>query len=101
MKDVYKTNGLLGFYKGITASYFGVAETVIHFVIYEAVKARLLEYSNRDMENGDNNPTHYKLSDFFKFMLAGATSKTCATCIAYPHGEYFQVECFVKDGGVF
>lgn len=85
IKQVYKSNGILGFYKGITASYFGVAETVIHFVIYEAVKAKLLAYSNNDLENTDNDQTYYKISDFFKFMLAGAISKTCATCIAYPH----------------
>ena len=26
--------------------------------------------------------------DFIEFMAAGATSKTIATCIAYPHGQY-------------
>ena len=35
--------GIVGFYKGLTASYYGISETVIHFVIYEAVKAKLQE----------------------------------------------------------
>lgn len=39
---VYRTAGIVGFYKGITASYFGISETVIHFVIYEAIKAKIV-----------------------------------------------------------
>ncbi len=42
IQRIYKTSGLIGFYKGITASYFGISETVIHFVIYEALKAKLV-----------------------------------------------------------
>lgn len=40
--NIYNQAGLKGFYKGITASYFGISETVIHFVIYEALKAKLV-----------------------------------------------------------
>lgn len=39
---IYRTSGLIGFYKGITASYFGISETVIHFVIYEAIKSKIV-----------------------------------------------------------
>lgn len=42
IKKIYRTNGLRGFYKGITASYFGISETVIHFVIYEALKRKMV-----------------------------------------------------------
>lgn len=42
IKRIYQTNGLQGFYKGITASYFGISETVVHFVIYEALKKKLV-----------------------------------------------------------
>ncbi|KAJ6221199.1 hypothetical protein RDWZM_007011 [Blomia tropicalis] len=43
IKSIYKANGILGFYKGITASYFGISETIIHFVIYEFIKSKLFE----------------------------------------------------------
>jgi len=82
IRSIYHTSGLKGFYKGITASYVGVTETVIHFVIYEAIKAQLLENSLHQSVEGERNT-----SDFVRFMIAGACSKTCATCIAYPHGE--------------
>jgi solute carrier family 25, member 33/36 len=42
VKRIYQQNGLRGFYKGITASYFGISETMVHFVIYEALKKKLV-----------------------------------------------------------
>lgn len=42
VRKIYQTSGIVGFYKGITASYFGISETVIHFVIYEAIKAKIV-----------------------------------------------------------
>lgn len=39
---VYSQGGLPAFYKGISASYFGICETVVHFVIYESIKKRLV-----------------------------------------------------------
>lgn len=77
IKRIYAKDGIPGFYRGITASYVGVTETVIHFVIYESFKAKLLG------DNDSNDDRTY--SDFLKFMLAGACSKTFATCVAYPH----------------
>lgn len=59
-------------------------------MIYEAIKARLLDSGNNcDCENDDEGfaDDERQASDFLKFMLAGATSKTVATCVAYPHGE--------------
>ncbi|XP_041981882.1 mitochondrial carrier protein Rim2 isoform X2 [Aricia agestis] len=77
IKRIYTTTGIRGFYKGITASYMGISETVVHFVLYEGVKARL---AARDGPNAERRPR-----DFLEFMAAGAFSKTVASCIAYPH----------------
>lgn len=52
-------------------------------MIYESIKAHLLENSH-SLEDR-------VYSDFLKFMLAGACSKTFATCIAYPHGKYHDI----------
>lgn len=82
IRRIYAQDGFFGFYKGISASYVGVTETVIHFVIYESIKAQLLEKSH------SSNTDERSYLDFLKFMFAGACSKTCATCIAYPHGKY-------------
>merc|ERR1712150_272376 len=68
-----------GYWKGVTASYWGISETVIHFVIYEALKKQLAIYQNK--RKGQEKT----FLDFVGFMACGATSKTCATCVAYPH----------------
>nr|XP_012135594.1 PREDICTED: solute carrier family 25 member 36-A isoform X5 [Megachile rotundata] len=79
VQRIYRQSGILGFYKGIVASYVGISETVIHFVIYEAVKAWLATYR---IPTIDDRKT---LRDFLEFMAAGSFSKTIASTIAYPH----------------
>lgn len=86
---VYRTEGLRGFYRGVTASYAGVSETIIHFVIYEALKKEL-----RNSQHSPSLTLPAKTNDFFGLMGAAAVSKTCATCIAYPHGEWVHSPCF-------
>ncbi|XP_042901694.1 solute carrier family 25 member 36 [Parasteatoda tepidariorum] len=81
IKDIYNSKGIVGFYKGITASYFGISETIVHFVIYEFIKAKLKE----GRQNGCYPTDRKSTRDFVEFMCAGAVSKTCASCIAYPH----------------
>uniref|UniRef100_A0A8C2YQ97 Uncharacterized protein n=1 Tax=Chinchilla lanigera TaxID=34839 RepID=A0A8C2YQ97_CHILA len=81
---VYQTDGLTGFYRGMSASYAGILETVIHFVIYESKKQKLLDCKTAPiMENGEKSVK--EASDFVEMTLVAATSKTCATGIAYPH----------------
>ncbi|XP_046990591.1 mitochondrial carrier protein Rim2 [Schistocerca americana] len=83
IRRIYKTKGVLGFYKGISASYVGISETVVHFVIYEALKARLVAHRH---STGSGAPSDSRTSrDFLEFMAAGAVSKTVASCVAYPH----------------
>uniref|UniRef100_A0A8C7X7I8 Solute carrier family 25 member 36a n=1 Tax=Oryzias sinensis TaxID=183150 RepID=A0A8C7X7I8_9TELE len=83
VRRVYKADGFRGFYRGMSASYAGISETVIHFVIYENIKRRLLEAKAPNMEEEEDSSKD--ASDFIGMMLAAATSKTCATSIAYPH----------------
>lgn len=84
VRRVYRSDGIKGFYRGMSASYAGISETVVHFVIYESIKRRLLEYkSSSAMDEEDESVK--EASDFVGMMMAAATSKTCATSIAYPH----------------
>ncbi|KAJ7317594.1 hypothetical protein JRQ81_003756 [Phrynocephalus forsythii] len=79
---IYYREGLRGFYRGITASYAGVSETIIHFVIYEALKQQLREHKQLLSPSLPLSPS---VVDFCGLMAAAAVSKTCASCIAYPH----------------
>ncbi|XP_060614932.2 solute carrier family 25 member 33 [Anolis sagrei] len=79
---VYRTEGVRGFYRGLTASYAGISETIICFAIYE----RLKKYVT-DAPLGPSLPTgpERTSTNFFGLMMAAAVSKGCASCIAYPH----------------
>ena len=70
----------MGFRRGLSASFYGISETVIHFVIYEALKKRI---TDQNPEGGGTT----SFGSFMGFMGCGAISKTIATCLAYPHGE--------------
>jgi len=78
IRQVYRSEGLLGFYRGLTASYAGISETVINFVIYEHIKSVLKTSPRWD-------PNDKSFRHFAEFMLAAATSKSIASTIAYPH----------------
>lgn len=79
---IWQAGGMKGFYRGMTASYAGILETVIHFVIYERLK--LLHVNNKQLNlvAGSDNKTW---RDYTTLMAIAAMSKTTATCIAYPH----------------
>ena len=74
-----------GFWKGLTASWWGISETMIHFVIYEYLKKCLAR--RHELDRGLRKSEERTAMDFIGFMMCGATSKTCATCVAYPHGK--------------
>uniref|UniRef100_A0A2K5QLZ5 Solute carrier family 25 member 33 n=2 Tax=Cebus imitator TaxID=2715852 RepID=A0A2K5QLZ5_CEBIM len=78
---VYRTEGIRGFYRGLTASYAGISETIICFAIYESLKKYLKEAPLASSTNG----TEKNSTGFFGLMAAAALSKGCASCIAYPH----------------
>lgn len=79
VRTIYKENGVRGFWAGITASAWGISETVVHFVIYEELKKRWQEMRGEEMKEKKTT------ADFLGMMGCGAVSKTIATCMAYPH----------------
>ncbi|KAJ8371059.1 hypothetical protein SKAU_G00110870 [Synaphobranchus kaupii] len=78
---VYRTEGVRGFYRGLTASYAGISETMICFLIYESLKKRMA--ASRFASPGGE--ADKGASDFLGLMMAAAFAKGCASCIAYPH----------------
>jgi solute carrier family 25 protein 33/36 len=77
VNKILKEKGVLGFYKGISASYFGIAESAICFAMYEHLKS----ISNEQI-NSDSN-SKLKLLSYF---TSAGFAKTVASCICYPHG---------------
>ena len=74
--------GIRGFFRGLSASYIGVSETVIKFVVYEKLKKYLAKHHDWfDHLPHDENEANYTID----FAFAGALSKIVATVCAYPH----------------
>lgn len=76
---VYGRDGIRGFYRGLSASYFGIVETIIHFVIYERLKRLLREH------HGVHSVDHEEKNNITDFMVAAGFSKSIASMCAYPH----------------
>lgn len=74
IKEVFRNEGIRGFYRGLSASYMGASETMIYFVIYEKLKAIM----------GEQEVDKNKLSAI-DYVLAAFLSKCFATISVYPH----------------
>jgi len=90
IRDVYRLHGVRGFYRGVTASYYGVSETMIYFVLYERLRLSIGEWRGMTLDEDR------RLSDLLIFMLASAVCKSTACCLAYPHGQFYRNEIQCK-----
>lgn len=84
VRKVWSTEGYKGFYRGLTASYAGIVETVIYFSIYEQLRAIYIRKHQLDPDI----TTSLTMSSFWELpglMVISSLSKCVATCFAYPH----------------
>uniref|UniRef100_A0A1I7YGJ7 Mitochondrial carrier protein n=1 Tax=Steinernema glaseri TaxID=37863 RepID=A0A1I7YGJ7_9BILA len=81
IRRIYQREGVKGFYKGVTASYMGISETMIQFVLYEYFRQIVDDRIGIGInENGDK-----KASNFISCMVSGGVAKFFACVMAYPH----------------
>ena len=85
VNKILKEKGVLGFYKGISASYFGIAESAICFTMYEHLKSISNEQMNSDSKS---------YLKFIGYFTSAGFAKTLASCICYPHGKQHFI-CYV------
>eukprot|EP00547_Thalassionema_nitzschioides_P003179 CAMPEP_0194213426 /NCGR_PEP_ID=MMETSP0156-20130528/14020_1 /TAXON_ID=33649 /ORGANISM="Thalassionema nitzschioides, Strain L26-B" /LENGTH=304 /DNA_ID=CAMNT_0038941447 /DNA_START=359 /DNA_END=1273 /DNA_ORIENTATION=- len=74
--------GIRGFYKGITASYWGCTEGALQFVLYEQWKRQWLLSKQQQQQQNDGATAELSKWDYF---LSAALSKALASIITYPH----------------
>ncbi|XP_065320354.1 solute carrier family 25 member 36-like [Gordionus sp. m RMFG-2023] len=85
IKQTYRTDGIRGFYKGVTASYYGISETAINFLIYESIKKQILSQDDHlQLPNQPKKDINSTIR-FLQLMLCAGVAKTFAATIAYPH----------------
>lgn len=90
MVRIYREEGIRGFFKGLTASYWGVTEGALHFVVYERIKARLIANNKRKIAHGnflhnDSQPPDPNRLTSLQYLSAAAFSKLIASVLTYPH----------------
>ncbi|KAL7526028.1 hypothetical protein ACHAXR_001278, partial [Thalassiosira sp. AJA248-18] len=83
IKTIFREEGVGGFYKGISASYWGCLEGAMQFMIYEQIKTKLLLQQHLLREEQGLAPTD-KLPKMYYFFSA-AIAKGTASIITYPH----------------
>jgi solute carrier family 25 protein 33/36 len=83
VKSIFREEGVGGFYKGISASYWGCLEGATQFMIYEQIKTKLIAQQNVRREEQGLRPTD-KLSQL-SYFLSAAVAKGAASIITYPH----------------
>lgn len=72
-----KLEGFCSLYKGLVASYIGITETVLQFVIYEKLKQIELK--------GTYNSKNNRIDKSVNIISSAALSKLIATVVSYPH----------------
>eukprot|EP00177_Eucheuma_denticulatum_P006215 GFKZ01011334.1.p1 GENE.GFKZ01011334.1~~GFKZ01011334.1.p1 ORF type:complete len:383 (+),score=50.25 GFKZ01011334.1:246-1394(+) len=90
MVRIFREEGIGGFFKGLSASYWGVTEGALHFVVYERIKSYLVAENRKRISRGDylrkNAPTPdpERLTSL-QYLSAAAVSKLIASAATYPH----------------
>ncbi|KAL4809071.1 mitochondrial carrier domain-containing protein [Aspergillus unguis] len=77
-RKMYKNEGILSFYSGLTPALLGLAHVAIQFPLYEYLKMAFTGYSIG--EHPDNGSSHWVGISFATFL-----SKICASTVTYPH----------------
>ncbi|KAH7309920.1 mitochondrial carrier domain-containing protein [Stachybotrys elegans] len=79
LRQVVQTEGIRGFYRGLSASYLGTVETAMHLVIYERLKV-MIHYSL-----GGNGQSPGEIQTWISTSGAAGSAKLAAVLITYPH----------------
>ena len=79
---IVRKEGVKGLYKGMSASYLGVAEGTIQWVLYERLKKMGAESAASSSSSSDKGGVGAKLSSM---VGAAGTAKLVASLITYPH----------------
>jgi len=81
-RDIYRHTGVRGFWRGASASVYGISETVIFWVLYEEYK-RI--YVNKKANKQHKHSHLDDLSGLGKIFLGTLCSKSLASILCYPH----------------
>jgi solute carrier family 25 protein 33/36 len=80
-----RKEGVPGLYRGLTASYLGVAESTLQWVLYEQMKLALVRREERVANSGLPPTTWDQTVAWTGKVSAAGTAKFIAALLTYPH----------------
>lgn len=83
VRQVLRKEGIAGLYRGLSASYLGTVETVLHLVLYERLKK--LFSIPRPSDPSKRRPIYEELRTWASTSGAAGCAKLAVVLIAYPH----------------
>ena len=85
IRQTVRMEGIRGLYRGLSASYLGVSESTLQWVLYEQAK-RTLARREQDLIQSGRTPTVWDQTVGWAGKLTAAGgAKFCAALITYPH----------------
>jgi solute carrier family 25 protein 33/36 len=78
IRMIYNAEGFMGFYKGVGATYYGLSEIVVRFVVYEQLREMFI--SDSYSKGG-----RVQSSDVAGLMLIGGAAKIAGAVLTYPY----------------
>lgn len=77
---MYRNEGILSFYSGLTPALLGLTHVAIQFPLYEIFKEKFTGIGKGQSETDEDRSHH-----FYGLALAVFLSKVCASTATYPH----------------
>ena len=85
VRQILRTEGIQGLYKGMSASYLGVAESTLQWMLYEQMKRSLALREERIIASGRDKTWWDHTVDWTGKVGAAGGAKFVAAVLAYPH----------------
>lgn len=96
MQTVRK-EGIRGLYRGLSASYLGVSESTMQWVLYEQGKKRLAARESDLAASGRTRTTWDNVVGYTGNMFAAGGAKFCAAIATYPHEvRTLNSDCYME-----
>jgi solute carrier family 25 protein 33/36 len=85
VKQVVRNEGIKGLYRGLSASYLGITESTLQWVLYERMKGYLAQRKSRATANGRAMTGWDEFIDIGGKLGAAGIAKLFAAALTYPH----------------
>lgn len=95
VRQIIRDEGIRGLYKGMSASYLGVAESTLQWMLYEQMKASLARREERIERSGKEKTWWDKSVEWTGKAGAAGGAKLIAAVLAYPHEVSDVFDSFV------